>query len=78
MSSPAVPAIAPSLSSLVEDYLRVLANERGSSMHTLRAYQRELQGFADFVGGGQAAEAIEHTQIRAYLGTLYDRGLSKA
>jgi integrase/recombinase XerC len=82
MSSPAVPAVASSLSALVEDYLRVLANERGASMHTLRAYRRELQGFADFVteryGSGQAVEAIEHTQIRAYLGTLYDRGLSKA
>jgi len=33
----------------VEDYLRVLANERGASAHTLRAYQRELRGFADFL-----------------------------
>ena len=82
MSSPVAPTMAPSLTSLVEDYLRVLANERGASMHTLRAYRRELQGFADFAaeryGAGQPVEAIEHTQIRAYLGTLYDRGLSKA
>ena len=82
MSSPVVPAIAPPLVSLVEDYLRVLANERGASMHTLRAYRRELQGFADFAaeryGSDQSVEAIEHTQIRAYLGTLYERGLSKA
>ena len=26
----------------------------------------------------QAVDRIEHTHIRAYLGTLYDRGLSKA
>ncbi|HEY1254489.1 MAG TPA: tyrosine-type recombinase/integrase [Terracidiphilus sp.] len=71
-----------SLDSLVADYLRVLANERGSSPHTLRAYQRELHGFTAFIseqtGGRQGPERIEHTHIRAYLGTLYDRGLSKA
>jgi integrase/recombinase XerC len=82
MSSPVVSAIAPPLTSLVEDYLRVLANERGASMHTLRAYRRELQGFTDFVtkryGSDQSVDSIEHTQIRAYLGTLYERGLSKA
>ena len=71
-----------SLDSLVADYLRVLANERGSSAHTLRAYARELHGFTAFVaknyGEQHGPESIEHTQIRAYLGTLYDRGLSKA
>jgi integrase/recombinase XerC len=82
MSSPVVPASTSSLASLVDDYLRVLANERGASTHTMRAYRRELQGFADFLmeryGSDQAVQAIEHTQIRAYLGTLYERGLSKA
>jgi len=82
MSSPPVPTVASSLTSLVDDYLRVLANERGASLHTLRAYRRELQGFVDFItnryGTNQHVCAIEHTQIRAYLGTLYDRGLSKA
>ena len=64
-------------------YLRVLANERGASAHTLRAYQRELHGFAACIGRtlrrrDRAWTSIEHTHIRAYLGTLYDRGLSKA
>src|SRR5579863_7598045 len=66
---------------LVRAYLQMLANERGASMHTLRAYERELHGFAGWLGkpGGVSDVAqIEHTQIRAYLGTLYDRGLSKA
>ncbi|MGD0786724.1 MAG: tyrosine-type recombinase/integrase [Terracidiphilus sp.] len=70
------------LGALVADYLRVLANERGASAHTLRAYERELRSFAGFVAGRygpeQAVDLIEHTHIRAYLGTLYDRGLSKA
>jgi integrase/recombinase XerC len=64
-----------SLNSLVDEYLRVLTNERGASAHTLRAYQRELHGFAAFIGeryGGhdyeQSVDRIEHTQIRAYPG----------
>ena len=31
------------------DYLRVLANERGASAHTLRAYERELRGFTAYI-----------------------------
>jgi integrase/recombinase XerC len=82
MSATAAPVTAPQLSSLVTEYLRVLANERGASAHTLRAYERELHNFAIFVAerfaADQAVGQIEHTHIRAYLGTLYDRGLSKA
>jgi integrase/recombinase XerC len=73
---------ASTLGQLVSEYLRVLANERAASAHTLRAYQRELTGFASFIlkhyGESQSPARIEHTHIRAYLGTLYDRGLSKA
>jgi integrase/recombinase XerC len=71
-----------SLAALVEQYLRVLANERGSSAHTLRAYRRELHQFAAHLAkhaaSRNAPEQIEHTDIRAYLGTLYEHGLSKA
>jgi len=42
MSATAEPVVALPLDSLVDGYLRVLANERGASAHTLRAYQREL------------------------------------
>jgi integrase/recombinase XerC len=70
------------LETLVEQYLRVLANERGASAHTLRAYGRELCGFAAWaaerLGPERGAEKLEHTDIRAYLGVLYDRGLGKA
>jgi integrase/recombinase XerC len=76
------PLIGGPLNALVEEYLRVLANERGASAHTLRAYQRELHGFAAFqverYGKKQSVDRIEHTHIRAYLGSLYERGLSKA
>jgi integrase/recombinase XerC len=67
---------------LVAEYLRVLASERGASPHTLRAYRRELRGFTDFIakryGSDRKVDCIEHTHIRTYLGTLYDRRLSKA
>lgn len=77
------PALStPPVSQLAAEYLRVLTNERGASMHTLRAYERELNNFAAYVvehhGADQTADRIDHTHIRAYLGTLYDRGLSKA
>jgi len=72
----------PPLAGLVQEYLRVLQNERGSSEHTLRAYQRELMNFAAYMserhGGVVTADQIDHLQIRAFLGTLLQRGLSKA
>ncbi|HXR39752.1 MAG TPA: tyrosine recombinase [Terracidiphilus sp.] len=82
MSATAAPAIGAPVKSLVEDYLRMLTNERGASAHTVRAYQRELRSFAAFMSeryaNQQSVDRIEHTQIRAYLAKLYDRGLSKA
>ncbi|MGO9775767.1 MAG: tyrosine recombinase XerC [Terracidiphilus sp.] len=82
MSTAAVPILVATMDSLVADFLRVLSNERGASAHTLRAYQRELHGFTAYIaehyGKDQCPERIEHTHIRAYLGTLYDRGLAKA
>lgn len=79
MSSMAT-AADPGLGRLVADYLGVLANERGASVHTLRAYRRELENFAAWMLAQYPdleAAGIEHTQIRAYLGSLYERGLSK-
>jgi integrase/recombinase XerC len=82
VSTAAAPVEGAGLQALVEEYLRVLMNERGASVHTLRAYQRELHGFSAFIseryGSELTAASIEHTQIRAFLGALYDRGLSKA
>lgn len=77
------PALPPSLlQQLVSGYLSVLANERGSSHHTLRAYERELRAFVvhieETLGRDSKPARIEHIHIRAYLGILYERGLSKA
>jgi len=82
MSASPTLAVDASLKSLVAEYLRVLANERGASVHTLRAYERELYNFAAWIGERygkqQTVDRIEHTHIRAYMGSLYDRGLAKS
>lgn len=65
-----------------ERFLAMLANERGASTHTLRAYAREIRSFAayleDTFGKSGALASIEHLHIRTYLAQLYDRGLTKA
>jgi len=82
MSAKARAVIANKLDALVGEYLRVLSNERNSSEHTLRAYDRELHAFASYIEEShpklKSVGGIEHTHIRAYLGTLLERGLSKA
>ena len=67
---------------LAEKFLAMLREERGASEHTLRAYGREVRGFAEYLGEtlGESGDIrkVEHTHIRAYLGVLFDRGLTKA
>ena len=75
-------SIKPKVVQLVEEFLGVLAHERAASAHTIRAYDRELHDFAAYLvkqkGTAVAVGKVEHPQIRAYLGSLYTRGLSKA
>jgi integrase/recombinase XerC len=70
------------ISGLVEGFLAMLANERGASEHTVRAYAREVRNFAAYLGETLGKDArvgqVEHLHIRAYLGALYERGLTKA
>jgi integrase/recombinase XerC len=70
------------ISGLVEGFLAMLANERGASAHTVRAYAREVRSFADYLretlGDGASVKMVEHLHIRAYMGALYERGLTKA
>jgi integrase/recombinase XerC len=70
------------LSALREGYLAMLRGERGSSAHTLRAYERELEQFIAYLtkqfGEQCDIRRVEHLHIRGYLAELYGRGLSKA
>jgi integrase/recombinase XerC len=72
-------ATVPALS---ERFLTMLGNERGASEHTVRAYTREVTTFAaylsDTLGDDVDVRSVEHLHIRAYLGVLYDRGLTRA
>jgi integrase/recombinase XerC len=63
-------------------FLAMLQNERNASAHTLRAYSREVRSFAAYLGQTLGKQAkigtVDHLHIRAYLGLLYERGLTKA
>ena len=67
---------------LAEGFLAMLANERGASTHTVRAYVREVRSFAayleELLGRDGTVRSVEHLHIRSYLGVLYERGLTKA
>ena len=73
---------ATEFETLAEQFLAVLQNERNASAHTVRAYRREVLDFAAYLretlGSEAKIAAVEHLHIRAYLGLLYERHLSKA
>jgi integrase/recombinase XerC len=73
---------ADKIGELAEGFLAMLAHERGASEHTVRAYAREVRSFADYLGETLGKDAgvggVEHLHIRAYMGLLYERGLTKA
>ncbi|CAN5530328.1 tyrosine recombinase XerC [soil metagenome] len=70
------------MGALAERFLAMLANERGSSEHTVRAYAREVRNFVAYLeetlGKDGTIASVEHLHIRAYLAVLYGRGLTKA
>jgi integrase/recombinase XerC len=74
--------MTPQPKRLAEEFLAMLAHERTASPHTLRAYQREISNFADYLieqsGSHVEVRSIDHLLVRGYLGELYSRGLAKA
>ncbi|HEY4046603.1 MAG TPA: site-specific integrase, partial [Acidobacteriaceae bacterium] len=75
------PGTHPEALRLVREFLAVLAHERAASPHTVRAYEREVQSFAEYLierhGPKLRMRLVEHTEVRHYLGQLYARGLRK-
>jgi integrase/recombinase XerC len=72
--SPSLPTQTPA-SLALEGFLRAL-KERNASPHTVKAYCTDLLEFVKFVGP-EELKAVDHILIRAYMGQLYERGLSK-
>ncbi len=74
--------VASEFEALGEQFLAMLQNQRNTSAHTMRAYRREVLNFAAYLretlGVHAKIAAVDHLHIRAYLGQLYDRGLTKA
>lgn len=69
------------ISVLAERFLAAMRDERGASVHTLRAYRREVCNFSEFLANDfpemAVIEDVSHPHIRAYLGVLFERGLDK-
>src|SRR5215469_6287351 len=58
-----------------DQFLRVLC-ERNASAHTIKAYEGDLENFANYVGS-RDWKSIDHVTIRGFLSHLYEKGLSK-
>ncbi|MBK7876451.1 MAG: tyrosine recombinase XerC [Planctomycetes bacterium] len=64
----------------IDGFLKELAAARGASPHTLRAYGKDLEQFARFLGGREVTEPAEITprMLRAYLADLDGRELARS
>jgi integrase/recombinase XerC len=73
-----LPADSPQspASTALSGFMRALA-QRNASVHTVKAYRTDLAEFVAFLGL-EEIKATDNLAIRAYLGQLYERGLSKA
>lgn len=60
---------------IIADFLRSL-HELNASQHTIRAYTGDLENFAAFLGSRDLKQ-VSHVEVRGFLSSLYDKGLSK-
>ena len=60
---------------LIEQFLRHLELERGSSQHTLRAYKKDLEEFQEYTQ--KEAADIEMIDVRGFVALQIRNGLSK-
>jgi len=59
----------------IDQFLRVL-REQNASVHTIKAYAGDLDGFAAYIGP-RDWKRIDHVVIRGFLSHLYEKGLGK-
>ena len=79
---PSSPVGPSPLASDVNDYLEHLAKERDVSPNTVRAYERDLREFGEFLGryygGGEWSwQGVDRLAMRGFLAHLAKRGLGK-
>ena len=62
----------------LDQFLIFLRVERGLSMNTVEAYNRDLIGFADYAHeqGCPDVESVQPDDVRGFLAHLSERGLS--
>ena len=64
---------------MVETFLKYLSFEKRYSKHTVEAYRKDLTQFSDFLVNDfemDNLEEVRHTQIRGWVVSLMDNGLS--
>jgi integrase/recombinase XerC len=65
----------------IADFTAFLAKERNDSPHTVKAYARDVAGFAAFCdryyGGRWTWTGVDRLAIRGWLGALDERGLAR-
>ena len=59
----------------IEKFIRYLDLEKGVSSHTLRAYRKDLEEFAQSVGG--SPDRLDVIDIRGFIAAQVQRGLSR-
>jgi integrase/recombinase XerC len=62
----------------IDKFLDSLRGERNASVHTLRAYKKELNQFAEYLGPEMRWKDVDHMTIRGYLSHLHSTRVRKA
>ncbi len=60
----------------IAEFIRYLEVENDASRHTLRAYEKDLESFREFMGGD--ALVIEMVDVRGFVAQQIKKGLSKS
>jgi len=69
--------VHPEIEKGIRNFLQSRGAEQNASRHTLRAYGKELERFAEYLGPELRWKDVDHMTIRGFLSDLHGRGLSK-